>query len=91
MKPSVILYKALPDDLQNASEEHFAVTQVKNLSPETVAQHAGAFARAEGLLGSKRKSGCRVAGKMPKLRATSTVSVGYDNLTWTPSTRATFC
>ena len=55
MKPSVILYKALPDDLQKRPEEHFAVTQVKNLSPETVAQHAGAFARAEGLLGSSEK------------------------------------
>ena len=41
MKPSVILYKALPDDLQKRLEEHFTVTQVKNLSPETVAQHAG--------------------------------------------------
>ncbi len=42
MKPSVILYKALPEDLQKRLEEHFTVTQVKNLSPETVAQHAEA-------------------------------------------------
>ena len=54
MKPSVILYKALPDDLQKRLEEHFAVTQVKNLSPETVAQHAGAFARAEGHVAPRR-------------------------------------
>ena len=79
MKPSVILYKALPDDLQKRLEEHFAVTQVKNLSPETVAQHAGAFARAEGLLGSSEKVDVALLEKMPKLRATSTVSVGYDN------------
>ena len=46
MKPSVILYKALPEDLQKRLEEHFTVTQVKNLSPETVAQHAEAFASA---------------------------------------------
>lgn len=32
MKPSVILYKALPEDLQKRLEEHFTVTQVKNLS-----------------------------------------------------------
>ena len=79
MKPSVILYKALPDDLQKRPEEHFTVTQVKNLSPETVAQHAGAFARAEGLLGSSEKVDVALLEKMPKLRATSTVSVGYDN------------
>ena len=52
MKPSVILYKALPEDLQKRLEEHFTVTRVKNLSPETVAQHADAYARAEGLLGT---------------------------------------
>ncbi|VEC84362.1 D-isomer specific 2-hydroxyacid dehydrogenase NAD-binding protein [Raoultella ornithinolytica] len=32
MKPSVILYKTLPDDLQQRLEKHFTVTQVKNLS-----------------------------------------------------------
>ena len=45
MKPSVILYKTLPDDLLQRLEEHFSVTQVKNLRPETVSQHAEAFAR----------------------------------------------
>lgn len=34
MKPSVILYKTLPDDLLQHLEEHFSVTQVKNLRPE---------------------------------------------------------
>lgn len=29
MKPSVILYKTLPDDLLQHLEEHFSVTQVK--------------------------------------------------------------
>lgn len=29
MKPSVILYKTLPDDLLQRLEEHFSVTQVK--------------------------------------------------------------
>jgi ribulose-phosphate 3-epimerase len=46
MKPSIILYKALPDDLLHRLEEHFTVTQVPNLRPETVAQHAEAFAKA---------------------------------------------
>src|SRR5690606_17579254 len=79
MKPSVILYKALPEDLQKRLEEHFTVTQVKNLSPDTVAQHADAFASAEGLLGSSEKVDVALLEKMPNLRATSTISVGYDN------------
>ncbi|STJ08654.1 2-ketoaldonate reductase/glyoxylate reductase B [Escherichia coli] len=34
MKPSVILYKALPDDLLQRLQEHFTVHQVANLSPQ---------------------------------------------------------
>jgi len=79
MKPSVILYKALPDALQQRLENHFTVTRVNNLSPETVQQHADAFAGAVGLLGSSEKVEAALLEKMPKLRATSTISVGYDN------------
>ena len=79
MKPSIILYKALPDDLLQRLEEHFTVTQVPNLRPETVTQHAQAFASAEGLLGSSETVNTALLEKMPKLRATSTISVGYDN------------
>ena len=79
MKPSIILYKALPDDLLHRLEEHFTVTQVANLRPETVAQHQQAFAEAEGLLGSSEAVNTALLEKMPKLRATSTISVGYDN------------
>lgn len=79
MKPSVILYKALPDALQKRLEDHFTVTRVNNLSPETVQQHAEAFASAVGLLGSSEKVDAALLEKMPALRATSTISVGYDN------------
>ncbi|MGK9175559.1 glyoxylate/hydroxypyruvate reductase GhrB [Yokenella regensburgei] len=78
MKPSIILYKALPEDLQRRLEEHFTLTQVPNLRPETVEQYADAFANAEGLLGSSEKVGSALLEKMPKLRAASTISVGYD-------------
>lgn len=78
MKPSIILYKALPDDLHKRLEDHFIVTQVDNLDPETVQKNAEAFANAEGMLGSSEKVDAALLEKMPKLRATSTVSVGYD-------------
>ena len=79
MKPSIILYKTLPDDLLHRLEAHFTVTQVPNLRPETVQQHAEVFANAVGLLGSSEAVNEALLEKMPKLRATSTVSVGYDN------------
>ncbi|WP_336220031.1 glyoxylate/hydroxypyruvate reductase GhrB [Citrobacter amalonaticus] len=79
MKPSIILYKALPDDLLHRLKEHFILTQVPNLSPQTVEQHAQAFASAEGLLGSSQTVDTALLEKMPKLRAASTISVGYDN------------
>ncbi len=79
MKPSIILYKALPDDLQQRLAAHFTVTQVPDLKPETVRQHADAFAAAQGLLGSSEKVDSALLEKMPQLRAASTASVGYDN------------
>ena len=70
MKPSIILYKALPDDLLHRLEEHFTVTQVPNLRPETVAQHAEAFANAEGLLGSSEA--VNTPPRFPSAMTTST-------------------
>ena len=71
MKPSVILYKTLPDDLQQRLEKHFTVTQVKNLSPDTVQQHAEAFAQAEGLLGSRKCPGFVRPPRFPSAMTTS--------------------
>ncbi|EOC1347687.1 glyoxylate/hydroxypyruvate reductase GhrB [Cronobacter turicensis] len=79
MKPSIILYKSLPDDLLARLESHFNVTRVSDLSPETVEAHASAFSEAQGLLGSSEKVDAALLEKMPALRAASTVSVGYDN------------
>ncbi|HEY3590755.1 MAG TPA: glyoxylate/hydroxypyruvate reductase GhrB [Buttiauxella sp.] len=79
MKPPVILYKTLPDDLLARLESHFTVTQLRDLSPETIKQNAQAFANAEGILGSSEKVDKAFLQHTPKLRAASTVSVGYDN------------
>lgn len=79
MKPSVILYKALPDNLLSRLESHFIVTQLDDISPETVQTNAELFASAEGILGSGGKVDGAFLTNTPKLRAASTVSVGYDN------------
>lgn len=81
MKPSIILYKTLPDDLLHRLEAHFTVTQVPNLHPETVARHAQAFASAQGLLGASETVNRALLEKMPALRAASTISVGKTGLT----------
>ncbi|MBE5254344.1 MAG: glyoxylate/hydroxypyruvate reductase GhrB [Enterobacterales bacterium endosymbiont of Blomia tropicalis] len=79
MKPSVILYKSLPDDLRARLNAHCTVTEIKDLSPDSQQQHADALQQAEGLLGSGGKVDSDLLAKMPKLRACSSVSVGYDN------------
>lgn len=79
MKPSIILYKTLPENLVARLKEKVDVIQVNNLSPETVQANADAFASAAGLLGAGGKVDEALLTAMPALRAASTVSVGYDN------------
>jgi len=79
MKPSVVLYKSLPDDLRQRLDEHFSVTEIDGLTAENLEKHAAAFASAEGILGSGGKVDGTFLAKAPKLRVASTVSVGYDN------------
>lgn len=79
MKPSVVLYKSLPDDLRQRLDEHFTVSEIDGLTAENLEKHAAAFASAEGILGSGGKVDGTFLAKAPKLRVASTVSVGYDN------------
>ncbi|PEI04272.1 glyoxylate/hydroxypyruvate reductase GhrB [Pantoea agglomerans] len=79
MKPAVILYKKLPDDLYARLAEQCDVTEISDLSPESQQQHAAVFQQAEGLLGSGGKVNGELLAKMPNLRVCSSVSVGYDN------------
>lgn len=78
MKPSVILYESLPDDLLSRLTEHYQVTEVNGLDADTVAAHAETFKQAVGLLGSGGKVDQALLDKMPALKACSTISVGYD-------------
>lgn len=79
MKPSIILYKTLPDHLMKRLENHFTVNHVDDISPATVAANAQWFASAEGLLGAGGMVDEPLLMQMPKLRAASTISAGYDN------------
>lgn len=79
MKPSIILYKTLTDNLIDRLKQRVNIIQVPDLSPDTLKKHADDFARAEGLLGSGGKVDSALLENMPALRAVSTISVGYNN------------
>lgn len=79
MKPSIIVYKKLPDSLVARLRRQLEVVEVDSLAPEVVARHADAFASAVGLLGASEKVDGALLAKMPALRVASTISVGYDN------------
>ncbi|ATA26066.1 bifunctional glyoxylate/hydroxypyruvate reductase B [Brenneria goodwinii] len=75
MKPSVILYKNIPDDLRSRLDQHFTVTELDDFPSE---DHP-ALAQAEGIIGSGGKVDKAFLQRSPRLRAASTISVGYDN------------
>ncbi|WP_241586374.1 NAD(P)-dependent oxidoreductase [Rosenbergiella epipactidis] len=79
MKPTIIQFMPLPDDLVNKLTDHFEVVEVDNLDQETVTQHAEAFSKAEGLIGSGGKVNEALLAQMPALKVCSTVSAGYDS------------
>ncbi|AYC16965.1 Glyoxylate/hydroxypyruvate reductase B [Dickeya dianthicola] len=76
MKPEVILYKKIPDDLLKKLEQHATVSVFDGLPP---ADHP-ILARVEGLIGAGHTVSREYLSHLPKLRAVSTVSVGYDNI-----------
>ncbi|WP_192456304.1 glyoxylate/hydroxypyruvate reductase GhrB [Musicola keenii] len=76
MKPEIILYKSIPDDLRRTLEQHFTVAVFDGLPP---VDHP-VLTNAEGLIGAGHTVSREYIAHMPKLRAVSTVSVGYDNI-----------
>ena len=79
MKPSIVLYKSLPADLRERLEQHFTVHAFNGLQPENREELRRALQQAEGIIGSGGKIDEAFLQQAPKLRAASTVSVGYDN------------
>lgn len=79
MKPSIVLYKKLPADLRQRLDQHFTVTEIDGLTRENHAQVLDALQQAEGLIGSGGKVDKEFLAYAPRLRAVSTISVGYDN------------
>ncbi|QBH95023.1 glyoxylate/hydroxypyruvate reductase GhrB [Limnobaculum zhutongyuii] len=79
MKPSIILYKILPDDLLARLEQHFTVLPFNRLTSENRQDFLLALKQAQGLIGSGGQIDKSVLDCAPALKAVSTISVGYDN------------
>ncbi|CAM4013818.1 glyoxylate/hydroxypyruvate reductase GhrB [Serratia silvae] len=78
MKPAIVLYKSIPADLRAKLDQHFTVHAFDGLQLDNAAFDQ-ALQQAEGILGSGGKIDAAFLQRAPKLRAASTVSVGYDN------------
>lgn len=79
MKPIVVLYQQLPEDLHQKLAHFAEIKQFSSLSLDS-ADFATALANASGLLGAGGNINKHFIEQAPKLKAVSTISVGYDNV-----------
>lgn len=74
MKPLVVAYKPLPDDVVAHLRAHVELVQV-----DGTAALVDALAHADGAIGASLKITPEMLDNAPQLTAWSTISVGYDN------------
>ncbi|KWI36104.1 NAD(P)-dependent oxidoreductase [Burkholderia stagnalis] len=74
MKPRIVAYKPLPDDVLAYLREHAEVVQA-----DGAAALVDALAQADGAIGASLKITPAMLDGAPRLKAWSTISVGYDN------------
>ncbi len=78
MKPVVVSYKTLPEDLRQRLDRHFAVTEFNGLNEENCKKYAQVLQKAQGIIGSGSKFDKQRLEWLPALKAVSTISAGYD-------------
>lgn len=74
MKPRIVAYKPLPDDVLAYLREHAEVVQADGADAL-----ADALGDADGAIGASLKVTPQMLDRAPRLKAWSTISVGYDN------------
>ena len=79
MKPNVVLYRKIPDDLLATLQEQCQVTYFDGINADNRAAFTKALAEAEGVIGVGLKFSDELLTAAPKLKAASTISVGYDD------------
>ena len=79
MKPNVVLYRKIPDDLLAKLQEQCQVTYFDGVNADNRAAFIKALAEAEGVIGVGLQFSDELMAAAPKLKAVSTISVGYDD------------
>ena len=79
MKPNVVLYRKIPDDLLAKLQEQCQVTYFDGVNADNRAAFINALAEAEGVIGVGLQFSDELMAAAPKLKAASTISVGYDD------------
>ncbi|KVD23073.1 NAD(P)-dependent oxidoreductase [Burkholderia ubonensis] len=74
MKPRIVAYKPLPDDVLAYLREHAEIVQADGADAL-----AAALGDANGAIGASLKIPPTMLERAPRLKAWSTISVGYDN------------
>ncbi|TNH05568.1 NAD(P)-dependent oxidoreductase [Testudinibacter sp. TR-2022] len=78
MKKNVILYKKIPQEQQARLAESFNLITFDGITSDNRAEFIAALAQADGLIGASVPIKQDLLQFAPKLKAISTISVGYD-------------
>jgi len=78
MKPAVVVYKSLPEDLLQRLRAHFDVTELDEMSHENGKKYASVLREAQGVIGAGGKFDKPMLDLLPNLKVASTISAGYD-------------
>jgi len=78
MLPKIILYDNLPPDLHAYLEQRTELTRIESFESVSPSDLESLLSDAEGLIGVGETIGPEILDLAPKLKVTSTISVGYD-------------
>lgn len=80
MKPKVIVYSHMPEDILKQIEETCNVTYYEKLTDDNYSSFMKELTETEGLIGSGLKVNEQLLDQGPKLKVVVNKTVGYDNL-----------
>ncbi|MGM9926052.1 MAG: 2-hydroxyacid dehydrogenase [Bacillus sp. (in: firmicutes)] len=80
MKPKVIIYKKVPQEVLEYIKDSSEVVYYERLNDENYESFIHELKDAEGLIGSDLPVNADLLDQAPRLKAVSNISVGYDNL-----------
>ena len=78
MKQSIVLYKKIHSDLLHRLEDNFDVRFFDLNNYTNLAEVLAALKTADGMIGASVPVRAELLDHAPKLKASSTISVGYD-------------